>query len=276
MTGPAAPDVVLLHSTGQGAAGWARVVAALAERGHAAHAPELPSDPGLLAADYAERIRRHVGPVAAPIVLAHSGAGPLLPAAARALGASRQVWLAAWVPDPEASFAEDAGRHAGAAFNPDWVGKDPTTDDAVAAAFLYHDCDQATLRWALSTRRLFLPRGVYGERLPLAPEIPSTYIVAARDRTIRPAWQRRMARERLGVEPVEIPAGHCPNVSRPERLAELIIGPAGAGARATSGSAPPSGRPGPAARGGGPGGRSGPAAGPRSPRRCGRRRSGGG
>ena len=76
--------------------------------------------------------------------------------------------------------------------------------------------------WALSTRRLFLPLGVYGERIQLAPEIPSTYIVATEDRTIRPDWQRRMARERLGVEPIEVPTGHCPNVSRPDLLAELI------------------------------------------------------
>ncbi|HEV3495558.1 MAG TPA: alpha/beta hydrolase, partial [Actinomycetes bacterium] len=171
-------DVVLIHSTGQGAAGWDRVVRALGDRGQTARAVELPSDPQLLAADYAERIRRQIGASAAPIVLAHSGAGPLLPATARALEARRQVWLAAWVPDPAVSFTEDTGRNLQAAFNPDWVGKDPTTDDAVAAAFLYHDCDDATLEWALSTRRLFLPRAVFGERLSPAPEIPSTYIVA--------------------------------------------------------------------------------------------------
>jgi hypothetical protein len=169
-------DVVLIHSTGQGAAGWEQVVRALGERGRAAHAVELPSDPGLLAADYAERIREQVGRVDAPVVLAHSGAGPLLPAAARALSAHHQVWLAAWVPDPEASFLEDTGRNLAAAFNPDWIGKDPTEDDAVAA----------------------------------------------KDRTIRPGWQRRMARERLGVEPIELPTGHCPNVSQPRRLAELL------------------------------------------------------
>jgi hypothetical protein len=226
MAKPAGPDVVLLHSTGQGAAGWGRVVDALTGRGRTAHAVELPSDPDLLAADYAGLVRRQVGAVVAPIVLAHSGAGPLLPATARALKARRQVWLSAWVPDPEASFFEDTDLNKEAAFNPDWIGKDPTEDDAVAAAFLYHDCDEATLEWALSTRRLFLPLGVYGERLPLAPEIPSTYIVTAHDRTIRPRWQRRMARERLGVEPRELPTGHCPNVSQPGRLAELLLGTA--------------------------------------------------
>jgi pimeloyl-ACP methyl ester carboxylesterase len=220
-------DVVLIHSTGQGAAGWDLLVQALAERGSNAHAVELPSDPDLRAADYAALVREQVGGVPAPVVLAHSGSGPILPAAARALDARHQVWLAAWVPDPGATFVEDVGAHAAAAFNPDWIGKDPT-DDAVATAFLYHDCDEATRTWALSTRRLFLPSAVYEERISLAPEIPSTYIVASHDRTIRPDWQRHMARERLGADPIELRAGHCPNVSRPEQLAELLLAAAAA------------------------------------------------
>ena len=84
------------------------------------------------------------------------------------------------------------------------------------------------LDWALSTRRLFLPLGVFGQRLPLVPEIPSTYIVATSDRNIRPEWQRQMARERLGVDPIEIPSGHCANVSQPDRLAEILTDPGSA------------------------------------------------
>jgi pimeloyl-ACP methyl ester carboxylesterase len=216
-------DFVLIHSTGQGAAGWGRLVRALAERRrHTAHAVELPNDPGLLAADFAELVRGQVDGVAAPIALAHSGSGPLLPASARALEACHQVWLAAWVPDPQTSFAEESAAHAEDAFNPDWLGKDPVGDDTAAATFVYHDCDAATRDWALSTRRLFLPRAVYGERISLVEGLPSTYIVATHDRTIRPEWQRRMARERLGVEPIEIGSGHCPNVSQPDRLAEIL------------------------------------------------------
>jgi len=180
-------DVVLIHSTGQGAAGWGRVARALTERGLTAHAVELPNDPELVAADYADVVGQQVGTIPAPIALAHSGSGPLLPAAARALGARHQVWLAAWVPHREASFLEEVEAHAEEAFNPDWVGKDPLEDDAVAAHFVYHDCDQRTLEWALSTRRRFVPVGAYRERVALASEIPSAYIVAIEDRTIPPS-----------------------------------------------------------------------------------------
>lgn len=215
-------DVVLIHSTGQGAAGWARVVRALARRSIQAHAVELPDDPSLHVADFAQLVRHQVGSVSKAVVLAHSGSGPLLPSTARLLGAAHQVWLAAWVPASGASFTEDARTNLREAFDPGWVGKDPIADDQVARDYLYHDCDAATLRWALSTRRSFYPVTAFDEVLSLAPEIPATYIVATEDRTIRPAWQRRLARERLAVEPVELHAGHCPNVSRPEQLADLI------------------------------------------------------
>jgi pimeloyl-ACP methyl ester carboxylesterase len=221
--GGALADIVLIHSTGQGAAGWDRLAAALARRGSAAHPVELPNDPDLVSVDYADLIRRQIAAVAGPLVVAHSGSGPLLPAAARALDARRQVWLAAWVPDPCATFLEDVDAHAEAAFNPDWIGKDPIEDDAVARTFLYHDCDGATLEWALATRRPFVPRGAYRERISLARDIPSTYIVASDDRTIRPEWQRAMARDRLRIEPIEIPTGHCPNVSNPDLLAEILV-----------------------------------------------------
>jgi hypothetical protein len=32
-----------------------------------------------------------------------------------------------------------------------------------------------------------------------------------------------MARDRLGVEPIMIESGHCPNVSRPDELSRLLI-----------------------------------------------------
>jgi pimeloyl-ACP methyl ester carboxylesterase len=147
----------------------------------------------------------------------------LLPDAARALGARGQVWLAAWVPHPEASFSEEVADHAEEAFNPAWIGKDPTSDADVAASFVYHDCDRQMLDWALSTRRLFLPVAALEERVALNHDVPSTYILATDDRTIRPEWQRRMARERLRVEPIEIPTGHCPNVSHPGLLAALLL-----------------------------------------------------
>ena len=217
-------DFILIHSTGQSAAGWDRLVYELERRGGNGHAIDFPNDqPQLRADDYARLAAQRFGALRRPVVVAHSGSGPLLPAVAAALQASRQVWLAAWVPDPAASFHADARAALGEAFNPDWIGQDPIADRDAAVHFLYHDCDDETLAWALTTRRAFYPSAVYDEQLTLYEDAPSSYIVAAGDRTIRPEWQERMARERLGIEPVRIDGGHCPNVSRPAELAELLL-----------------------------------------------------
>ena len=214
---------ILIHSTGESPRCWQRLSTALESYGHRTHPIDLPVDrPELLADDYASIMCEQVGHIAEPIVLAHSGSGTLLPAASTALKARHRVWLAAWVPNPHASFIEEVRANPNETFNPEWIGKDPTKDPSLAINFLYHDCDQETIDWALTTRRLFMPKAVYNQRIALDDEIPSTYIVASDDRTIRPDWQRRMARERLHIEPLEIATGHCPHVSAPENLAQLL------------------------------------------------------
>lgn len=107
--------------------------------------------------------------------------------------------------------------------NAAWVGKDPMDDD-VALEFLYHDCPADRIDWVLSTRVDFYAKRAMEEPCPLTawPSIPSAYIVCSDDRTITPAWQRMAAREWLGVEPFELPGGHCPNVSRPGALAAAL------------------------------------------------------
>jgi hypothetical protein len=73
------------------------------------------------------------------------------------------------------------------------------------------------------TPRPFLPRAVYDGRVSLAAGLPAPYTVAMKDRTIQPERQRRIARERLGLDPIEIAGGHCPNVSPPDTFAEILI-----------------------------------------------------
>lgn len=138
---------------------------------------------------------------------------------------SRMVFLAALVPEPGKSvrqrFKDDPEM-----FNPEWVGQNPAIDPAVARRFLFHDCTEDVTRWALTTLRLMYARAAIEEPCPLQswPMVPSTYILPTEDRTINPGWWRREAQRLLGIPPVEIPGGHCPFVSRPKELAELLAG----------------------------------------------------
>lgn len=216
-------DFVLLHGTTQTPRGWDLLARELT--GHRVFAADLlaGADTSTVPA-IAASVRRALPDVREPVVAAHSGSGVLLPAVAAALGASRLVWVGAYIPDFAGgrSLAEEAAADVTAMFHREWVGVDPTRDPALADRFLFHDCAPDVREWAHGTLRLFHPPALPAHPAGPAPEVPSTVVVPTADRTLRPDWMARAARERLGVEPVELAAGHCPHVSRPAELAALL------------------------------------------------------
>jgi hypothetical protein len=42
-------------------------------------------------------------------------------------------------------------------------------------------------------------------------------------RILRPYWLHQAARQWLGSQPVELSAGHCPHVSQPETIADILV-----------------------------------------------------
>ena len=55
------------------------------------------------------------------------------------------------------------------------------------------------------------------------PDIPIRVVAGADDRFFPAEFQRRVAKERLGLEPEVIPGGHLVALSQPEAVAELIL-----------------------------------------------------
>jgi pimeloyl-ACP methyl ester carboxylesterase len=135
----------------------------------------------------------------------------------------RIVFLAAVVPRIGKSLADQV-KEDSSMFNPEWLGKDPTKDDQIARQFLFHDCSPEMSQWALCRMSLMFARQAILEVTPLLawPDVAASYIVCAGDRAIQPEWSRRVAREWLTVEPIELPGGHCPYVSRPGALADVL------------------------------------------------------
>jgi len=221
-------EFVLVHGTTQSPAGWGRLAAALGARGHRVTAIDLPPGrPEWTVGDYAGEAAAQAGePDGRRVVVGHSGAGVLLPAIADATRASAAVWLGAYVPDLAGghSMAEDIAAHRDDIFHPDWLGVDPTSDPDLATRFLFHDCDEPTRQWALGTLRLFNPGPAVYQHTPspLPPALTTSLILPAGDRTLRSDWMRHAARERLGIQAVEVDAGHCPHVSQPEVVADIL------------------------------------------------------
>ena len=217
----------LMHSSGQGPSGWKLLTEELAARGHDTITPAFRASESDKGAEWhahalVEELRQTGHRPSDVVCVAHSAGGMFLPVLASIWPPRQMVFLAALVPRPGISII-DQFRADPSMFNAAWVGKDPLNDD-IALEFIYHDCPPDRVEWALSTRRGFYARRAMEEPCPLTvwPSVPSAYIVCRDDRTISPAWQRMAAREWLGVAPVELPGGHCPNVSRPDALAAIL------------------------------------------------------
>jgi pimeloyl-ACP methyl ester carboxylesterase len=217
----------LVHGSTQNSEGWARLVPELGKRGHAVLAVNLPTnEPHSSATRYAdfilEAIDRSGHEVGEIVVVAHSASGIFLPLVAARRPVARMVFLAALVPELGTSILDQL-RADREMLNPEWIGKDPMEEE-VAQRFLFHDCASDVIDWALGTRAVMNVERALEEVCPLAvwPGVPASYVVCAEDRTISPSWSRRVARERLGAEAIELPGGHCPYVSRPRELAEVL------------------------------------------------------
>jgi hypothetical protein len=217
----------LLHSSGQGPEGWKLVRDALEARHHRVLTPAFSieeTDKGAAwhAQTIVEQLRNSQCEPSTFVCVGHSAAGIFLPIIADLWKPRHMVFLVALIPRPGVSIL-DQFRADPSMFQPAWIGKDPMNDD-VALQFLYHDCPRDRIAWVLSTRVRFYAKRAMEEPCPLVtwPAVPASYILASDDRTINPVWQRKASHEWLGVDAIELPGGHCPNVSRPEILADTL------------------------------------------------------
>jgi pimeloyl-ACP methyl ester carboxylesterase len=216
----------LVHGGGFGAWCWEQLVPELEARGHRAATVDLaPEEQSAGAARCAELVLQAFDGLSELVLVGHSVAGLIIPLVAERRPLRRLVFLHALLPRPGQSVVDQLAAEPDM-FNPEMFSvKTPFwEEEAVATRFLLHDCPPDIAHDAF--RRLRPEPGVLGREVtPLQawPDVPSAYIVCTGDRTATPAWARRAARERLGVEPIEIPAGHCPFLSRPKQLAEALL-----------------------------------------------------
>jgi pimeloyl-ACP methyl ester carboxylesterase len=222
----------LLHGGCHGGWCWERVAPLLQARGHEVVAPDLPmSDVDAGVAAWADVVVRALaGHDDDGIVVGHSLGGLAVPVVAARRPVTRMVFLGAVVPMPGMAYADYLATPEGlgavtmpyerAAF--DDQGRTVVPAD-VARDVFYPDCTDGDVERAVA--RLTPTAGTaFAEACPLDawPDVPSTYILMRDDRAVSPEWSRRVARERLGVEPLELPGSHSPFYSRPAELADLL------------------------------------------------------
>ena len=228
----------LVHGAWHGAWCWERLTPEIERRGHRAVAVDLPcDDPGALFDDYASVVVDALaGAGDDVVVVGHSLAGQTIPLVAARRPVRRLVFLCALIAAPGRSFADQL-RAERDIFVPGYeAGLAPAderparvwADYAIARETMYQDCAEADAMGAFQHLRPQASTPYFEPcSLTALPPVPATYVVAADDRIVNPAWSRRAAPERLGVEPIELPGGHSPYLSRPQAVAELLVAAAG-------------------------------------------------
>jgi pimeloyl-ACP methyl ester carboxylesterase len=221
---------VLVPGAGADPRVYGATIDALRERGHDGIAPPLPlDDAAATPSDHADAIVAALGdPPPAPLVVVGQslGAYSATIAAAR-LRPSRLILLAPMIPAPGESAGEWwEGTGHGEAIAPlvERLGPLSGWNEAAMAEVFYHDVDEATL--AANAEYEGVPGdGLFAEPLPLEawPDVPTTVLIPREDRLFPLEFQRRVARERLGLGIEEMEGGHLPFLSRPHELALRLI-----------------------------------------------------
>jgi len=217
----------LIHGSTQNATAWAGVADRLRSHGHSVSAPDLPkSKPAWTLGAYADFIVHAMPAIRPRLVVAHSFSGVFLPLIASS--ADCLVFEAAVIPEPGRSvydqFVSDRSMFSAAWIESGSRWFDSAEHATLARDFLFHDCELDAVLPALNTVELFDTRHLTMEPSPLVdwPSARCASIVSSKDRTLNPAWSRRVAETRLGVRPIEIEAGHCPHTSRPDEITMIL------------------------------------------------------
>lgn len=224
-------DIALVHGSFHGAWCWDLLRPELERLGHTVTTVDLPiSDPTLGAAEYAQIVEHALDPDSEPVLVGHSMAGLVIPLVAAHRPIRRLVFLAALLPLPGASANDQRATEAIDGRLPPVTAEWTDLGDDVwmigpntATELFFPDATAALARWATERLRPQSYR-VVNETTPLTawPDAESRAIVCRDDRAINPVWVRAAARERLGVEAVELAGGHSPFLTRPAELARML------------------------------------------------------
>jgi pimeloyl-ACP methyl ester carboxylesterase len=231
----------LVHGGAHGGWCWEMLQPELSARGHKSIAPDLPiEDEAAGAEDWARVVVNAINDAVGPddddvVVVAHSMGGLAAPMVGLQRPVKRIVLLGALVPMPGMSYLDylatqedalapssDASEDLAAGELPDDAGMEITLE--MAKHLFYNDLDDDVAQRAWERLR---PQAMttFVEQCPFDqwPDVPLTYILMTGDNAVGQDWSRRVARERLGADLIELEGSHSPFYSRPAELADVLV-----------------------------------------------------
>lgn len=211
---------------------WAFVIPELRRLGHDAIAVDLPiGDPSAGAARYADVVLDSLRDAGDDVlVVGHSLGGLTIPLVPFLRPVRRLVFLCAGYPEPGRShfgtLSDEPSGILGPITNANLAEPDAdfnVTPPDVARVTFYHDASPTLQDWAIAQLRP-QSRTPHREITPLRewPTTPHTLIHGADDPVIPLELARRRTRHLFGEDPLVIPGGHSPFLTRPRELAALL------------------------------------------------------
>ena len=218
------PTFVLIPGAGGHAAYWNRLIAELETSGHRTIAVDIEeNDPSLDLDGFAATVEAAMGDDANVILVAQSLGGftaPMIRKPARMI-----VLLNAMIPRSGESPNEwwgntgsgSARREADLA-----AGRDPEFD--VDRHFL-HDLPDDARAELLSAPAREPSAAAMAQPCDFArwPAVPTKVLIGRDDRFFPAGFQRRVAKDRLGLDADEVPGGHLVALSNPSGLADMLV-----------------------------------------------------
>jgi pimeloyl-ACP methyl ester carboxylesterase len=216
---------VLIPGAGSGPDHWHLIVALLRAAGHETVTPDLPCDSDAAGLpEYTAAALDAIGDRDDLVVVAQSLGAFTAAAVAAARPTRLLVYVNAMIPqrgETPGAWWTAVGHEEAAAQTFRRHGPMSTWTSADLDEVFLHDVPAAAAAGAT-------PRpqggGIFATPLTSWPEGVPVRVISGRDDRLFPlAFQQRLARERLGVEPDVLPGGHVIALAQPDALAEQLL-----------------------------------------------------
>jgi pimeloyl-ACP methyl ester carboxylesterase len=222
---------VLIHGAWHGGWCWERLAAELRQRGHDSIAPDLPIEDGTATFNrYADAVLAEMPSGGeGVVVVGHSLGAMVVPLVAATRPVEAMVMLCGVVPNPRAMPWDDAPAMAAPGITAPMAKTEDGgmywPDGVSATAAMYGRCTPEDAAWAFERLRVQNSGSLWDRPYPL-DRLPAgrwLSIATSDDRMVLPDYVRHVARERLGVDALEIPGDHSPFLGDPSGLADTLV-----------------------------------------------------
>jgi pimeloyl-ACP methyl ester carboxylesterase len=218
---------VLIPGAGSTAGFWQRVDPRIQEAGFGSIAVSLPNWPGATFADQADAIVAAAEALEEITLVAQSMGAFSAPLTCDRLPVAELVLVNAMIPAPGETAGEwwaNTGQAEAMRSNDLREGRDPDASFDAQTYFL-HDLSPDVLAQLTSSDNTQPVDSLFGTPFALSrwPAVPTTVLAGRNDRFFPYEFQRRLAKERLGLDAEPLPGGHLLALSQPEALVARLV-----------------------------------------------------